>query len=270
MDEKGCFEDEEISGTLKAFAISLAQYAVKHPDALLDFEKANPTPNKSWKELHDILIIPEEAQRFSENLEKARGKIKWGILEENFRKWAEYGWVTSVPHFDMDFWNECPKSQLEADRYVLKGLKNVDFAELWSEIREESRNKPVFSEACKCFENRQYTACASLLISLIDGELISSRENNKNKNRKTGSTAGSRVVEEKEKSEFYGLKGYFNLEMINFKAYIDLLFERAGNFEKEPKRVNRNFLHHGMSKRKVLRKDCIKLFIAYRQTIRYC
>ena len=44
---------------------------------------------------------------------------------------------------------------------------------------------------------------------------------------------------------------------INYESYIKTLFARADGFVTEPKNLNRNYLHHGMSKRKVLRRDCI-------------
>ena len=67
---------------------------------------------------------------------------------------------------------------------------------------------------------------------------------------------------------FYGSPGYLHLELINYKTCTGTLFESANGFRTEPDCLNRNYLHHGMSKRKVLKKDCIKLFIAYHKTLK--
>jgi len=46
-----------------------------------------------------------------------------------------------------------------------------------------------------------------------------------------------------------------------------MLFDDAKDFRLEPKHLNRNFVNHGMAKRDVRRKDCIKLFLGLSNTI---
>lgn len=79
--------------------------------------------------------------------------------------------------------------------------------------------------------------------------------------------ASERVIAEVSKDDMYSLMGLFHLELINYEAFLNTLFERANGFKIEFKRMNRNFMQHGMCKRKVLRKDCIKLFLAYRNIL---
>ena len=132
---------------------------------------------------------------------------------------------------------------------------------------KKTNNREVYNEAITCFDNRCYTACASLLVSLIDAELIRCKTSLATKNKKTGLKAGERVVKNVARDDMYGLPGLYHLELVNYESYINTLFARADGFVKEPKSLNRNYLHHGMSKRRVLKKDCIKLLLAYHKTI---
>lgn len=67
----------------------------------------------------------------------------------------------------------------------------------------------------------------------------------------------------------YSAPGSYHLELLNYSSFMNTLFESARGFRDEPGTLNRNFLHHGMSKRKVLKKDCLKLFVAYHKTLTY-
>ena len=168
---------------------------------------------------------------------------------------------------DISLWDKRPKSQNEADKYAISVFSKKDFERILEELKKETHNGPLLTEAIICFKNRLYAACASLLFSLIDGELISSKANTLELNKKTGAKASERVTKNVKKDEAFSLPGFFHLQIINFEGFMEAYFKNAEGFKKEPKNLNRNYLHHGMSKRKVLRKDCIKLFIAYKQTI---
>ena len=51
---------------------------------------------------------------------------------------------------------------------------------------------------------------------------------------------------------------------INLISCLYIFYESHQGFQNEPQNViNRNFIMHGMGHRKVLRRDCIQLFLLY-------
>lgn len=263
----------EIELGLKAFALSMARIIAKDPSVIdaLEVATREKGTHLDWTDLKKKLSDPVALARFSENIDLDANNTEWTRLDQAAEKWAKYGWVIGDPLFKLDLWENIPQSQQEADKAALHYISKNDLFEIWQETSPIYANhRHIFTEACSCFENKCYTACASLLISLIDGTLISSKANTTQTNRKTGSVAQKRVSTEILKDDVYRLPSHFHWELINFDTYINNLFEHANNFADEPQRINRNFLHHGMSKRKVLRKDCVKLFIAYKHVLSYC
>lgn len=272
MSSKTVLENFDIDDSLKALAISLSRYIAEAPEFLFYLaltEKRDADNLSLLQNLFDELQDDEVEARFSKNIYQEANEYDWSAVEKAYSDWGRFGWIADTSLIGLGFWDKCPQTQAEADKLVLKKISKEALADLRETIQKESNNLRLFNEACVCFDNRCYTACASLLVTLIDGELIRSRANALFNNKKTGSNAGKRIIKEASKDDFYGLSGYFHLELLNFESYIDTLFERADNFKKEPNRINRNYLHHGMSKRKILRKDCIKLFMAYHKTVRF-
>lgn len=264
---------KEITLSLKAFALSMARMIAEDPSIIDIFDATSKKREQhlAWMDLKEQLADPVTLARFSENISWDTNRTEWTELDQLAKKWAQYGWVIGDNQFSFDLWKKAPQSPQEADKIALQCFKGKGLKKIWQEtLPNSSIHKQVFREACSCFENRCYTASASLLISLIDGTITSSKANTKRINRKTGSMAQEKVTNEMLKDETYRLPGYFHWELINLDSYIRTLFEHANNFTNEPTNINRNFLHHGMSKRKVLRKDCVKLFLAYKQVLLYC
>ena len=269
--DKQCFWGNEAEDSLRAFAISLYRYASQDPSILLQFAKTAKDQEdiRYWERLYHLLQNKDALTDFVRMTHKIAKDCDWASIEDTYRNWGSCGWITDQSLVEFGFWDYCPLSQIEADKLVLKNLKKQYLLQIIGEISENTQRPEVFEEAYACFTNKYYHACASLLISLIDGELISSKVNSVLSNRKTGAIAGMRVIADVAKDENYGEPGLFRLELLNYNAFVDTLFEKAAGFRKEPNHINRNYLHHGMGKRKVLRKDCIKLFLAYRRTLCY-
>lgn len=263
------FKKIEMPDSLRAFTISAFRMITKNPKLALYIaqEYKDEEHISNWEKLYNDLKEPEFSAQFSRNIELSAKCFDWTNVEASFCIWGKYGWVTDGQLMSVDLWSECPSSQVEADKFVLSRMKKLYILEMYAEVEQLTANKKVFDEACDCFDSKLYTACASLLLSLIDGALIRAQEG-KHENKKTGASAEKRVAEEVSKDSAYSLPGYFHLELLNYNAFIQTLFESGNGFKKEPKHLNRNYLHHGMNKRKVLKKDCIKLFVAYRQTLR--
>ena len=261
-----CTQDE----TLKAFSVSLSRVIQESPEFLLDIANRikNEKISSGFAQLYEDLKSKEKFDAFSNNVNEIVSAHDWSKIEDTYRTWGKYGWITDDHLSNICVWDYKPTSQVDADKYVLSFLKTKELNLVIEKIKNNPLCDLTFYEAYRCFCNKCYTACASLMIALIDGELIRSRSNSKpQENRKTGSKAGNRVVQEVSKDYMFGLPGYFHLELVNYEAYISTLFESAGGFKTEPKHLNRNYLQHGMSKRTVLRKDCIKLFLAYKSTL---
>ena len=266
---KNLFEQFETDESLKSFAALLSRFIGENPDILLELEERRPLQieGEGWKHLYEMLQNEDVRAGFQKRMDEHTKNYNWSPIEEIYMGWGKYGWITDAKIGIFGFWDDLPKSQEEADRKVMSAIEDSYLIDLRKEIEQHTHNPAMFNEACLCFDNRFYFACSSLLISLIDGVLTSTPSNGSGRNRKTGEGAGKRLVDKLYENEFYGLPGYFNLETKNYKAFLSTIFARANGFENEPLNFNRNYLHHGMSNRTITREDCIKLFIAYKQTI---
>ena len=246
----------------KSFAVSFGRMILRKPELLLKIYE--DTGINGYKELFEELKSKTDLSDILRNVNKQVEKYDWSVIEQTYSTWGKYGWVAEPFIVPVGFWGYCPNSQVEADKLVMQALDKKEFLKLKTKLFEIANNK-IFAEAMLCFDSKCYSACASLLISLIDGKLIRNGYL-PNENKKTGMKAGKRVVKEISKDDMYGLSGFFHLELLNYDSFITTLFQNASGFEKEPNHINRNYLQHGMSKRKVLRRDCVKLIIAYYQT----
>lgn len=267
--KKITLETMEADESLKSLAVALSRYIAEDPEFLLELEKHRPLgPKKeSWKSLYDSLHDDSLRAIFKKRLEEDVNNYDWTPIKSIYIGWGKYGWIVDRNIGSIGFWDTLPSSQEEADELIMNKVNNTYLNSLEDDIKKKTHNPAMFDEACTCFRNPCYIACASLLTSLIDGVLTATPSNYKNNNRKTGCNAEERLKEKLFEKDFFGLPGYFNLEIENYNAFITTIFARANGFTAEPLNFNRNYLQHGMSNRKVSRGDCIKLFIAYRKTI---
>ena len=261
-------EKMETDESTKAFAVVLARYISNNPDFLFELDNRRPIQieGESWSKIHDG-FDDDGRIRFQKTLNEIANSYDWRPIESVFCGWGKFGWITDNRIGKLGFWDILPISQEAADQKVLSEIDEAYFLELRNELKERTSNAPMFEEAVFCFDNECYFACASLLTSFIDGVLTASPSNFTSKNKKTGEGASKKILTELEKDDMLGLPGYFNLELLNFNSFISTFFARANGFENEPSNLNRNYLHHGMSNRRITREDCIKLFIAYRKTL---
>ena len=261
---------DNLTDSLKAIAISFSRALASNPEFYrsLSIFLNNDALSDQLEDLCDALAEPDKCNAFKLRLEDEAQKHNWTSLEQGYDLWGKFGWIIDSSIMSYELWQSCPNSQSLADKLVLSHISKSYFTFLQDRTHYHSTKKQIYAEACSCFNNRLYTACASLLISLIDGVLISRQSPNK-ENKKTGSKAANQITSNLLKESTYNLPGIFHLELINYKSFINELFKSGNNFVKEPPFINRNYIHHGMNKRKVLKKDCIKLFIAYYKTLSY-
>lgn len=192
--------------------------------------------------------------------------------ENSFVEWGKYGWTVN-PYAKYSMYFRFPKDQADADKKAMRYCSNEIMDKYFERLLESKRCKHSdLDESIFCFRNKKYRACASLLVELIDGELIRADMSGDYK-----------------KFCMYGVKHLRNSimsrEEINgwniSKAtllYLDFqcldqalqeLFKGNPDFENEPSLINRNFLLHGMSRRRTRRRDCIQLYLMYGNLLQY-
>lgn len=182
--------------------------------------------------------------------------------KSSFEQWGQYGW-TIIDRAPFSIYYQIPQTQIEADKIVLKYLKEQDLELLFKDLYTYKIKKIEIDEAIKCFNTSCYKACAMIVISMIEQKLIKFQDVNGNYSKKfVGRGAVNRLHEYITNSDELDEKSIKYLLFCNTTAYLTKLFENANDFMKEPDLLNRNFIMHGMSKRRVRRKDCIKLFLA--------
>lgn len=179
-------------------------------------------------------------------------------LEVSYKKWGEYGW-TSNPFADDYMFDAIPQNLQDADKIALKYCDTKSMDDLFKMMLQKCKRKSDLEEAIACYKDKHYKASAMILFSLIDSILI--RKQGKSTQLKTGAGAIRLYKEDFEKSHDLTKKLFTSLNKINLFKCMFVLFDDTSNFTKECSLVNRNYLDHGMTSKRVRKKDCIKLFL---------
>lgn len=202
---------------------------------------------KQISEIHNQFFFPS----INEERRKA--------LEESNEQWGRLGWTLPF-NAPLRYFDVPPDTNIkEAHKRIMVFFKTKeDITNLHKCIRRYYPNNSDFESAVFCFENRQYMACALLLFALIDSKLIGIQD--KSTHLKTGMGAIKNLEIEKQKLENEGAL-IFCLHSINLFSCLMEMFQNTKDFTTKPQVINRNYLAHGMSKKRVLRRDCIQLFL---------
>lgn len=180
-------------------------------------------------------------------------------LLESYDKWGKYGW-TVPPFADMDCFNNCPNTLIEADKIALQYCSKTDMEMLFSSIEEICVRKRDIREAICCYNAHQYKACALLLFSIIDSRLIR-LQSKKTEKYSVGIGAIKKYKKVVEQQTSDSGKLFLSLSYENLFSCLFSVFDDTNNFSKKTTVINRNYLGHGMSYKAVRKKDCIKLFL---------
>lgn len=187
--------------------------------------------------------------------------------QDSFIAWGKYGWTVNILA-DYSIYFYTPESQEEADRRSLKYCTN-DLMDKYFErlLSEKLCKKTVLKEAIFCFKNRKYRACACLLFALMDGEMIKSQsiDNNRKFGERGIKFLKSMVNQRKDVKNATLL--FLEFQCLN--SALASVFASDANFLNEPVLINRNYVMHGMITRRILRKDCVQLFLIYGNLLRY-
>lgn len=182
-------------------------------------------------------------------------------MVEAFTAWGEVGW-TIIPEATIDIYKAKPTDIKSANKIVGPYLKKANLDTLFLEMREQKYYNVDIEDAIFCFNNKKYKACALLLFTNIEKILIYEQILKKETNIKVTNKAVKKLnkrVKHDVGSNIFKIFPY--LFVINTIACLDTFFCNANNFVKEGKFINRDFLSHGMNKRKVRKRDCIQLFL---------
>lgn len=181
-----------------------------------------------------------------------------------YKKWGKFGW-TPHPEASISYYDMCPNTQIDADKYALKMCDKYGMECLFKELSGNDKvSQRSISEAIICFHNKCNRACALILFSLIDRELIKLQKIDKEKKRATGAGAIASLKDKVEKENKEALKLlYFYLMKINLIAALFKIYSDTDDFKRKCDEPNRNYIAHGMSLKNVRKKDCIKLFLLY-------
>lgn len=220
-------------------------------------------------------IASETLSGFSSQLSSLFEKIKIPTISEeekeelqtNFEMWGKCGW-TSMPHSDLCIFKNAPTDIKDANKKIKMWCKKEDIETLFKFLHiVEGVKKNDLEEAISLYYSRKYKSCAMLLFSLIDAKLIRLQRkedvSEKTKRRCSGASAIKKIKQRIETEQDINETFLLLLSFVNLFACMEVFFEDAKDFKKQPTLINRNFLQHGMLTRKVTKRDCIQLFLLY-------
>lgn len=253
---------DSLSERLKELTAPLSVLTQKITPFISNFQQQMATVTSAFAPaLSYIATIGEGLSRSLKDLSNYQKQINWDAWQQSYELWGYYGWAV-IGHAPFHFNNRPPENQIEADKRALNYFKKADLIVFWSDLKNYPFSKQKIAdidEAIYCFNAKSYKACSMLVCALIDGVCI--RDQGGEGKLNVGVGAVSKINKKFKKTPYGSTKGFIFLYYRNLFQCLFTLFEQTNDFKKEPPRYNRNFVDHGMSKRKVLRKDCIKLFL---------
>lgn len=235
---KAKYFNEIIENDIKAWQelVKSIETAKKNFDVLTDTIKH--LINFNWEKLFELFdTLPENIKCLSE-------------------EWAECGWVPSLPNYVE--WKlmkniEHPLTQSQADKIMLNKIDDEMFSLLVTKITtyniQSGLNNETLKEAVECFNNKLYSACALLLLALVDSSFIT-KQPKKGRRKLAGRAVIKAIDEEKTK---------YSIIAQTTRLIIEKMFKDAEDFTVE-NGLNRNMLSHGMNKYNPDKTDCLKLF----------
>lgn len=182
-------------------------------------------------------------------------------LLKSYEMWGSFGWTTH-PCASLSFYNECPDNYKEADKIALSLCGKESTNILFELLKASQIPKNDLMDAIFCFEKRRYKPCAMLLYALIDRKMIKWQKKSKRENLRPCGKKAIGYLKEKfiEKPNIEDTV-FLLLDYSCLIKCLEVFFEDAKNFSLSTNLANRNLVDHGMAKKQVRRKDCLKLFL---------
>jgi len=192
---------------------------------------------------------------------------RYVTMKNAYESWGKIGW-TLPPNAPVCLFSTVPPCSQKANEVMLKYCKTSDMEVVFDELKKNLGNVYDLSEAIGCYKETYFKACALILFSIIDSKIITivndKNQHNKTKRSEVGMSAichfendiDVKFVVNSDRTKFLPLLH------LNLFSCLKTFFSSANFFIEDPPVINRNFLAHGMNKRRVNQEDCIKLFVA--------
>lgn len=238
--------------------------------------------SKQLKEIFTSFQLSEEMQEYikeakvSENLTEDDFEARYGEEIEACKTLGSKGWVVSghaTPREIQEWYNAIVKEDQRAiieffeedESHVLK----IIIADL-GKIYSDPANNTYYNRGIKAFQEGDYMTAAIYLVALLDArvnKLIHFPRRMKYYSQKFSDVGFADIKHEKYKnSNSFFTKRYYFLDVYpSMIAYLNRLFVDGDyKFEKgiEPPYINRNWVLHGRSSRKIERFECIQVLNA--------
>ena len=187
------------------------------------------------------------------------------VLIKNYKKWGAHAWSSNAEN-PATFFSEAPGTLENADSKMRTYCTESNIAAMKDKLIAVGVNRDDVEEAFCCHKSGFYKSCVLILFALIDHELISKgyrriKDDGTQGTLKSGMGAiGDLKKESLQEHSNSVLFAY--LQCVNIMSTLTALFGGDADFKKEPKTVNRNYVSHGMSTRKVTELDSFKVWSA--------
>lgn len=208
-------------------------------------------------------LFEDNFSKVFDELEKTLEPLKYlfKLIPETYTNyktlllWADYGWalIDDLPKEETYFISV--HNVKEADNLIEQFISEEIINNLIQKIEEKTNADLYFAEAKNCFYEEKYLSCILILFSMIDGICVNAQLTSSQR-RKLADKFAKKILESEELNEI-SISQYIR-SVMPLKA-IKVLFADGNDFISELDFPNRNFLLHGMSKRKVTKIDCIKV-----------
>lgn len=249
---------EGLATSLKAISESMAKIVT--PSVIENITKMTVLVSKSF-------------ERITINIAEMLKDIKLPTISEerkaeliiSYKAWGTYGW-TMMPNMPLRGFGDCPVDIKEANKIALKLCTGREMERLFDILRGmDGVKKTDLEEAIFDFKHKQYKSCALVLFGLIDAKIIrlQRKDNGPNGRRAVGKRAANKVMQKIKNEQNLEKRFFLLLDYENILACFNTVFADAEDFRKQPVVINRNFVDHGMMTKKVIRKDCVQLFLLY-------
>lgn len=210
--------------------------------------------------LEPLINVQKEISSIFNDLEI--NKITEEEIKKYSKKYARYGkagW-TMLPSLNYRLDNLKTNDIKYFDKYAYNLLKKEgEFEYVIKSCEIEKKNRTIFNEANKCYEEGKYRSCALLLFSLIDYKMTRFQKQRKCQNIYIGKNAINYIRQKKYKQ----INKYFftSCSLSAIFSCLDVMYSSSNNFKERKYVINRNYLVHGYWKQKVRKVDCIKIYL---------
>lgn len=185
-------------------------------------------------------------------------------LIESYTEWGKLGW-TMPPDAKPNEFNKPPENSTAAYNQLRYCTTNSCMEKIFNELSEmPNLKKSDLREAIECYRNKHYKSSCLIIFSMIDSRLIRSQvdsERDRNGFRRSGKQAANNLFGRIKTNIINDQMIFTMLDQVNLLEALKTFFDNGNDFKVQPHVLNRNFLDHGMLYRKVIRKDCVMLFI---------